>query len=82
MTRDADMEIDEDDAEDLLKEIQRQLKKRRWGQVIRLEVEEGINKKLLKILKDELASPGREYLYVQRTAGSDVLNENVRSERL
>ena len=54
VTRDADMEIDEDDAEDLLKEIQRQLKKRRWGQVIRLEVEEGINKKLLKILKDEL----------------------------
>lgn len=54
VTRDADMEIDEDDAEDLLKEIQRQLKKRRWGQVIRLEVEENINKKLLKILKEEL----------------------------
>ena len=54
VTRDSDMEIDEDDAEDLLKEIQRQLKKRRWGQVIRLEVEENINKKLLKILKEEL----------------------------
>ena len=54
VTRDADMEIDEDDAEDLLKEIPRQLKKRRWGQVIRLEVEENINKRLLKILKEEL----------------------------
>lgn len=54
ITRDADMEIDEDDAEDLLKEIQRQLKKRQWGQVIRMEVEEGIHKKLLKILKEEL----------------------------
>lgn len=54
ITRDADMEIDEDDAPDLLKEIQKSLKKRQWGQVIRLEVEDGIHKKLLKILKEEL----------------------------
>jgi len=52
--RNADLTIDEDEAEDLLVEIQRQLKKRQWGEVIRLEVEDGIDKKLLNFLKDEL----------------------------
>ncbi len=51
--RNADLSIDEDEAEDLLKEIQKQLKKRQWGEVIRLEVEEKMDKKLLKILKSE-----------------------------
>ncbi len=35
--RNADLTIDEDEAEDLLVEIQKQLKKRQWGEVIRLE---------------------------------------------
>ena len=52
--RNADLTIEEDEAEDLLKEIQKQLKKRQWGEVIRLEVEDGIETPLLKILKKEL----------------------------
>lgn len=52
--RNADLTIDEDEAEDLLQEIQKQLKKRQWGEVIRLEVEEGVDKRLLNILKEEL----------------------------
>lgn len=52
--RNADLTIEEDEAEDLLKEIERQLKKRQWGEVIRLEVEDGVDKRLLKILKNEL----------------------------
>ncbi len=52
--RNADLPIDEDEAADLLKEIQKQLKKRQWGEVIRLEVEEGIEEQLLSILKEEL----------------------------
>ena len=51
--RNADLPIDEEEAEDLLKEIERQLKRRQWGEVIRLEVEESIDKRLLKILKKE-----------------------------
>ena len=53
--RNADLTIEEDEAEDLLKEIEKQLKKRQWGETIRLEVEDGIDKKLLKILKKELS---------------------------
>ncbi|WP_343208408.1 RNA degradosome polyphosphate kinase [Anaerolentibacter hominis] len=52
--RNADLTIDEEEAADLLMEIEKQLKKRQWGEVIRLEVEEGINKQLLKILRREL----------------------------
>ena len=52
--RNADLPIDEDEAADLLKEIQKQLKKRQWGEVIRLDVEASVDKKLLRFLKDEL----------------------------
>ncbi len=60
--RNADLTIEEDEAADLLKEIEKQLKKRQWGEAIRLEVEAGIDKRLLKILKREL-SIGEEALY-------------------
>lgn len=52
--RNADLSIDEEDAADLLKEIEKQLKKRQWGQAIRLEVQGDMDKKLLKKLKNEL----------------------------
>ncbi|WP_313072849.1 RNA degradosome polyphosphate kinase [Lacrimispora sp.] len=53
--RNADLTLDEEEAVDLLEEIQKQLKKRQWGEAIRLEVEEKIDKSLLKILKRELS---------------------------
>ena len=52
--RNADLTIEEDEAADLLKEIERQLKKRQWGEAIRLEVGAGTDKRLLKFLKKEL----------------------------
>ena len=52
--RNADLSIDEDEAEDLLKEIEKQVKRRQWGKAIRLEVQDSVPKKLLKILVDEL----------------------------
>ena len=51
--RNADLTIDEDEAEDLLVEIQKQLKKRQWGEVIRLEIEDKMDERLLDILKME-----------------------------
>ncbi|MFI3176234.1 MAG: RNA degradosome polyphosphate kinase [Eubacteriales bacterium] len=52
--RNADLTIEEDEAADLLKEIEKQLKKRQWGEVIRLEVDANMDKRLLTILKKEL----------------------------
>ncbi len=52
--RNADLTIEEDEAADLLMEIEKQIKRRQWGEAIRLQVEEGMDKKLLKVLKKEL----------------------------
>ncbi len=52
--RNADFSIDEEETADLLKEIEKQLKQRQWGEVIRLEVEDNMDKKLLKELKKHL----------------------------
>ena len=53
--RNADFSLDEEEAVDLLEEIQKQLKKRQWGEAIRLEIESNVDKQLLKILKKELS---------------------------
>ncbi len=58
--RNADLSIDEDEAEDLLKEIEKQLKKRQWGQAIRLETDEDIDERLLKHIRGELAVEEQE----------------------
>ena len=55
ITRNADLAIDEDEAEDLLLEIEKQIKKRTWGQAIRLEIEAAADRRLLKILCRELS---------------------------
>ena len=52
--RNADLTLEEDEAVDLLQEIQKKLKKRQWGEVIRLEIEDKADKRLMKILKKEL----------------------------
>lgn len=62
--RNADLTIDEDEAADLLKEIEKQLKKRQWGQAIRLELEDGADKRLIKILKNELQIDESDIYYI------------------
>lgn len=52
--RNADLTIDEEDAADLLKEIEKQIKQRAWGEVIKLEIDADMDKRLLKELKKQL----------------------------
>ena len=52
LTRDADIRIQEDEAGDLLGEIEKGLKYRRFGKAVRLEIK-GDSKYLLEFLKDE-----------------------------
>ena len=61
--RNADLSIDEEEATDLLLEIKKQLKQRRWGEVVRLEVEDTIDKRLLKVLRKELGIENKEDVY-------------------
>uniref|UniRef100_I5AQZ7 Polyphosphate kinase n=1 Tax=Eubacterium cellulosolvens (strain ATCC 43171 / JCM 9499 / 6) TaxID=633697 RepID=I5AQZ7_EUBC6 len=62
--RNAELGIDEEEAADLLVEIQKSLRKRQWGEVIRLEVEEGIESELLRILKKEFYVREDDIFYI------------------
>lgn len=54
VTRNGDLAIDEDEAEDLLLEIEKSIRQRRWAQAVRLEVMKGDNDKLVSILTERL----------------------------
>ncbi|WP_412675001.1 RNA degradosome polyphosphate kinase [Aneurinibacillus aneurinilyticus] len=54
ITRNADLTLDEEGAEDLLKEIQKELKKRRWGAAVRLEVTRDMDDYMKGILQESL----------------------------
>ncbi|MGG3532010.1 polyphosphate kinase 1 [Paenibacillus rhizolycopersici] len=53
LTRNADLAFDEEGAEDLLEEIEKELRKRRWGAPVRLEIQRGIHPYALEVLKEE-----------------------------
>lgn len=61
--RNADLNYDDDDAEDLLTKVERSIKKRSWGQIVRLELASEPSKKLLNILKVKMKITDRE-IYV------------------
>ncbi len=43
LTRNADLTLDEEGAEDLLEEIEKELRRRRWGMPVRLEIARGMH---------------------------------------
>lgn len=54
VTRNEDLEVEEDDAENLLKALEKELQRRRFGPPVRLEVEQSIDPKVLELLVSEL----------------------------
>ena len=54
VTRNEDVEVEEDDAENLLLALERELMRRRFGPPVRLEVEESIDPHVLELLVEEL----------------------------
>nr|WP_233566700.1 polyphosphate kinase 1 [Cohnella endophytica] len=54
ITRNSDLTPNEEGAEDLLQEIEKELRRRRRGLPVRLEVEKGIHQDALELLQDEL----------------------------
>ncbi len=54
VTRNEDVEVEEDDAENLLAALERELMRRRFGPPVRLEVEESISANVLDLLISEL----------------------------
>ncbi|MDD3225413.1 MAG: RNA degradosome polyphosphate kinase [Clostridium sp.] len=61
ITRNADLSIDEEGAEDLLEAIEQSVKNRKWGEAIRIEIENDIDENLAKVLRDELETSFGEF---------------------
>ncbi|MGL5703219.1 MAG: RNA degradosome polyphosphate kinase, partial [Cetobacterium sp.] len=55
ITRDEDLGIDDNNgAEDLLSEIEKEVKNRKWGNPVRVEYIDGVSKKSLEFLKEQI----------------------------
>ncbi|MCW2808934.1 MAG: Polyphosphate kinase [Marmoricola sp.] len=54
VTRNEDLEVEEDDAENLLAALEKELLRRRFGPPVRLEVQENIDQHVLELLTSEL----------------------------
>ena len=54
VTRNADLTVEEEEAEDLLEAIELELRRRRFGRAVRLEVEDDISTDSLELIREEL----------------------------
>ena len=64
VTRNEDLEVEEDDAENLLQALEKELLRRRFGPPVRLEVEESITPQVLELLTSELGISPQEVVRV------------------
>jgi polyphosphate kinase len=60
VTRNEDLEVEEDDAENLLTALERELTRRRFGPPVRLEVEEAMDDHVLELIVRELGVAASE----------------------
>ncbi|MGO4543261.1 polyphosphate kinase 1 [Paenibacillus sp. 2TAB23] len=90
LTRDADITLNEEDAEDLLEEIEKELRRRRWGIPVRLEVAKGMHPYALEMLTEELEIEDNlfeidgplDLSFLMKFAGAVPGNDNLRYEKL
>jgi polyphosphate kinase len=64
VTRNADVEVEEDRDEDLLQALERELARRRFGPAVRLEVTESMDPEILDVLLSELEMEPEDVLQV------------------
>lgn len=65
ITRDADLEIDEEDSRDLLSEIEDSIKQRKWGAPVRLEIEKNICESSFSFLQKQLEIKEHEVYLIE-----------------
>jgi polyphosphate kinase len=77
ITRNADLTIDEEDAEDLLKVIQESLRKRRWGAAVRLEIDYRADERLVAALQSALELEDSEVYPIHGPINMDFLLRDI-----
>ncbi|WP_333620027.1 RNA degradosome polyphosphate kinase [Dietzia sp.] len=80
VTRNADLAVEEDRDEDLLKALERELARRRFGSVVRLEIAEDMTERMLRLLMSELEVSDEEVIQhrglIDRTALMQIYGVN------
>ena len=75
VTRNEDLEVEEDDAENLLTAMEQELLRRRFGPVVRLEVAEDISQTVLDFLIDRLEISEQDVLRLPEPLDLTALND-------
>lgn len=75
VTRNEDLEVEEDDAENLLKALEKELLRRRFGPPVRLEVDETVSDAVLELLVGELGVSEEEVVRLPEPLDLRSLNE-------
>lgn len=78
--RDSDLEVEEE-AEDLVREFETALKRRRRGEVVRLKISQGAPAALRAVIKEQLGLGEEEIIEVHGMLGLSDLNELVLDSR-
>jgi polyphosphate kinase len=81
VTRDADLDLQEDEADDLLRAIESELRKRRFGEPVRLEVEAAMPEHLRAMLLDALALDEVDLYAIDGMLGTSELWSIVNLDR-
>ena len=81
VTRNEDLEVEEDDAENLLKALEKELLRRRFGPPVRLEVDETMSDAVLELLVSELGVSDEEVFRLRGPLDLRSLNEIADNDR-
>jgi polyphosphate kinase len=74
IVRDSDLEIEEE-AEDLMRNLDIAVKKRRYGRVVRIKTNKGVSPKLLQFMLDHLPADASDVIEVDGLVGLSALAE-------
>jgi polyphosphate kinase len=75
VTRNQDIEVDEEEAEDLLLSLEQELLRRRFGPPVRLEIEAGVDEKLVSQLASQLGIGEENIFHVSAPLNLTSLNK-------
>ncbi len=75
ITRNQDMDLDEEETEDILTSLEQELARRRFGPPVRLEIENGVDEKLVEKLAEELKINPENIIHVAAPLDRTSLNK-------